>query len=350
MKQSRINWVDTLKFLGIFAIYLGHYGEIAKKAYLFVFEYHVPLFFFISGFFFKYKKEETITQYTKKKFKQLMIPYFISSLIYLLFLLLTKSIPLNSVPSKLLEVLTGIRNYSFIGPLWFINCLFVMQVINKTLSKIYKDKKYYYILTSIIFLIITTSIFPILKINIPSLFWNIDSALYYYFYFTLGMILYPQLNKIKLNKNKPHETIILALTFISLTIFTYYVYKEGGAYLYQKLNINNDLLYIIYYHIKTIILIIYNVLIAKILSKIKPLQLIGRNTLYLCCIELMWKSITWKTFTLLGIYFNINMLHTLCLYIIIIQYLASKYIIPVINIIKKPKNILQYRPIMIYYK
>ena len=44
MKQSRINWVDTLKFLGIFAIYLGHYGEVAKKAYPFVFEYHVPLF------------------------------------------------------------------------------------------------------------------------------------------------------------------------------------------------------------------------------------------------------------------------------------------------------------------
>lgn len=338
MKQSRINWVDTLKFLGIFAIYLGHYGEIAKKAYPFVFEYHVPLFFFISGFFFKYNSNESITQYIKNKFVHLMIPYFVFSLIYLLFLFITKNVFINDVPSMLLEILTGIRNYSFIGPLWFINCLFVMQVLNKFLSKIYKEKKHYYILTGFFLLIITTCIFPILKIDIPSFFWNIDSALYYYFYFTLGMILYPKLNKIKLNKNKPFGIIVLILIFIVLTAFTYCIYKKGGIYLYQKLNINNDFLYILYYHIKTIILIIYNVIIAKILSPIKPFQLIGRNTLYLCCIELLWKSITWKVFTFLGIYFNTSMLHTLCLYIIIILYLASKYIAFLKNALEKLKK------------
>lgn len=338
MKQSRINWVDTLKFLGIFAIYLGHYGEVAKKAYPFVFEYHVPLFFFISGFFFKYNSNESIIQCIKNKFKHLMIPYFTFSLIYLLFLLITKNIFINDVPSKLLEILTGIRNYSFIGPLWFINCLFVMQILNKVLSKIYKDKKYYYILTGFVFLIVTTCIFPMLKINIPCFFWNIDSALYYYFYFTLGMILYPKLNKIKLNKNKPFRIIILVLIFIFLTIFTYYVYKKGSIYLYQKLNINNDFFYIFYYHIKTMILIIYNVIIAQILSPVKPFQLIGRNTLYLCCIELMWKSISWKIFTIMGIYFNVNMLHTLSLYIIIILYLASKCIIIFKKMVKKLKK------------
>ncbi len=48
MKQ-RVGWIDVAKCLGIFAIYLGHFGEKAGKAYMFVFLYHVPLFFSFQG-------------------------------------------------------------------------------------------------------------------------------------------------------------------------------------------------------------------------------------------------------------------------------------------------------------
>ena len=51
MKKERIAWVNVLKFLGIFAIYLGHYQQSAGNFYQYVFAYHVALFFFISGFF-----------------------------------------------------------------------------------------------------------------------------------------------------------------------------------------------------------------------------------------------------------------------------------------------------------
>ena len=34
---QRYDWVDVLKFLGIFAIYLGHCGNIAGKLYPFVY-------------------------------------------------------------------------------------------------------------------------------------------------------------------------------------------------------------------------------------------------------------------------------------------------------------------------
>jgi fucose 4-O-acetylase-like acetyltransferase len=35
--NQRIAWVDNLKFLGIFAIYLGHFGTAAGFVYPFVF-------------------------------------------------------------------------------------------------------------------------------------------------------------------------------------------------------------------------------------------------------------------------------------------------------------------------
>lgn len=37
--KARHDWVDSLKFLGIFAIYIGHLGAGAGKLYPFVFSY-----------------------------------------------------------------------------------------------------------------------------------------------------------------------------------------------------------------------------------------------------------------------------------------------------------------------
>ena len=50
-QQVRYAWVDTLKILGMFAIYIGHFADLAGFSYSYVFTYHVPLFFFMAGFF-----------------------------------------------------------------------------------------------------------------------------------------------------------------------------------------------------------------------------------------------------------------------------------------------------------
>ena len=54
--NSRLEWADVLKALGIIAIYVGHFGKDAGGLYLFVFSYHVPLFFFAAGLFAKVKE------------------------------------------------------------------------------------------------------------------------------------------------------------------------------------------------------------------------------------------------------------------------------------------------------
>jgi len=82
--EVRYNWVDALKFLGIFAIYLGHFEKAAGFSFKFVFTYHVPLFFFISGFFAISKKEITFLSFLKKKLNTLIIPYFVFSFISVL--------------------------------------------------------------------------------------------------------------------------------------------------------------------------------------------------------------------------------------------------------------------------
>ena len=81
MEKERIEWVDILKFLGIFAIYLGHLGSIPNNIRNFVFNYHVPLFFFISGFFNKRIEVKEYIFYVKNSFKKYMYPYYFFALI-----------------------------------------------------------------------------------------------------------------------------------------------------------------------------------------------------------------------------------------------------------------------------
>lgn len=200
MSKNRIKWVDVLKFLGIFAIYLGHYGDKAGSFYLFVFEYHIPLFFFVAGFFTKYDKAETIFQYIKKKFKEIMVPYLVFSVIYLIILIISNNNSNLEIRTCILDILTGIRNHSFVGSLWFLPCLFCMLSITKIVSIIFKNNKIYYLLLSLLFIIVTYFIFPQFKIEIPSMIWNIDSTMYYYIYFALGMVLYPYINSFNFNR------------------------------------------------------------------------------------------------------------------------------------------------------
>lgn len=56
--KNRINWVDIIKFFGIFTIYLGHFGEVAGLGYGFVYSHHVPLFFLVSGCMEIYNQEK----------------------------------------------------------------------------------------------------------------------------------------------------------------------------------------------------------------------------------------------------------------------------------------------------
>ena len=49
MNNRRLEYLDVLKFIGILFIYVGHYLSLTGLVYNFVFEFHVPLFFVLSG-------------------------------------------------------------------------------------------------------------------------------------------------------------------------------------------------------------------------------------------------------------------------------------------------------------
>lgn len=78
-----INWINALKGIGIILVVLGH---LLAKDYPFVTPYiymfHMPLFFFISGYLFK--PDLNFRSYFIKKFFSFGIPYL--SFLFILFL------------------------------------------------------------------------------------------------------------------------------------------------------------------------------------------------------------------------------------------------------------------------
>ena len=141
MSASRINWIDSLKLIGMFYIYLGHLGNDAGKLYLFVFSFHVPLFFFISGIVFKGSRTKNdLLLNTKKTFLSIIVPYIAFSLIGVTFLVIKNQIPAEEVSKMLRECFRGIRNNVPLGSLWFLPCLFVVIIYHSVLEVIFKRK------------------------------------------------------------------------------------------------------------------------------------------------------------------------------------------------------------------
>ncbi|HFT6187967.1 TPA: acyltransferase family protein, partial [Escherichia coli] len=137
---ERMDWIDTMKFLGILAIYIGHFYQASGKLYPFVFMYHVPLFFFISGFFSSLTDFKFNPHFLVKKFKRLMVPYFIFAFINLALIAVNKNYDTESILKSIYEIICGIRNTPAVGTIWFINCLFVIIVIDYITYTLIKNR------------------------------------------------------------------------------------------------------------------------------------------------------------------------------------------------------------------
>lgn len=68
----RDSTLDIAKGIGIFLVVLGHFAIFASPLYHYIYLFHMPLFFFISGMFYK---TISLKEIFIKKTKRLLIPY-----------------------------------------------------------------------------------------------------------------------------------------------------------------------------------------------------------------------------------------------------------------------------------
>lgn len=146
MKEERIEWIDIAKGIGIGCVVMGHIFSTQMLAHKIIYLFHMPLFFYISGFL--YKKEQRNGAYIVKKFRNLIIPYFsVFVLVYAIFFLIY--FPRDYSPDY---IRTDITYYIMGGRLlreiidnvfvamWFITCLFIVQIVYNFIQTRFKPQ------------------------------------------------------------------------------------------------------------------------------------------------------------------------------------------------------------------
>ncbi len=135
-----------LSALAILMIVAGHAGyDILTVGGLFpYYSFHVPLFLFISGYFYRREEEERPLFYLKKKAKRLLLPYFIWNLLYGLIAWALRAFwgfsMGDPVSLKSLFLDPFLHGYQFIYNFaaWFVPVLFLIEMMNLCMRLVLK--------------------------------------------------------------------------------------------------------------------------------------------------------------------------------------------------------------------
>lgn len=146
MKEERIEWVDIAKGIGIGCVVMGHIFSSQMLAHKVIFLFHMPLFFFVSGFL--YKRQSDNKAYIIRKAKSLLVPYFsVFAFVFpiLIFAYMPEGYTLNMIAWDTLYYVLGgcyLRGlvYDIFIAMWFITCLFLVQVIYNYIQTRFKER------------------------------------------------------------------------------------------------------------------------------------------------------------------------------------------------------------------
>lgn len=285
-QAERIHWIDIARGIFMLAIVQGHvFTDGVLRWWLYSF--HVPAFFFISGYCFK--QSETISEFIGKRIRGVVIPYFFFSLLSIsVFAVLGYVAPSITdviefdVEKNILEMLYANSKpdrMRYNLPLWFLPCLFSVSVLVYCLEVITKRKfKNKYIRGAWLLLFILLGIY-FEKHEEIALPWHLETACSMAVWYFLGIITREQgiFERIDHHaRSRPQIRRIIGLIAIVVII-------AGG--ILSGLNIrtvgvrNEHYGIIAVYYCSAAVGIIGHIMLSISLGRSQVLEKIGKNTL-----------------------------------------------------------------------
>lgn len=174
---NRIEFVDLAKdFCILFVVMLHVFGDSAGRTMDLLNLFRMPLYFVLSGIFFKAYSD--FGEFFRKKINKLVIPFLITYFIICLPSIFIFKYDLYIYDTKRLGL--GID-----GAVWFLLCLFIVNIFFYTLFLLCRHKFVYISISSVIIGFIGYSL-NIFKVQLP--FW-IDSSMTALPFFCFGYFL-----------------------------------------------------------------------------------------------------------------------------------------------------------------
>ena len=268
--------IGILKAIGIILVVWGHATKVFHD---YVYSFHMPLFFWISGYLRFGKKDKPWNEFLEKKTKTILIPYLIFWIISMVvFRNMISIMDHHSLASITINHLKGLflgggylAKYSNNFPLWFLQFFFVSNIIFEYIIRNFDKRKK--IILFIVLVLITIPIQalmperPVLHINI------LPAALIF-------MMIGYYTNYALTNKNKH------LLELANNTLFNLFFIILGFAISIKYPGNISEVKSILYLIGATLtITALYN--LVKLVKNYKILDYIGERTLYILGLHLL---------------------------------------------------------------
>lgn len=272
MDNKRLDYLDFAKGIGIIFVLIGHTFFIPKYLQGYIYSFHMPLFFVLSGFVFSTKYPFKV--FLKKKTKTLLLPFVSVIPLYVIYFTLVDFIKKDKL--NLLSKITGLffQRTGYVYAPWFFVVLFFTEIAFYLIVKITKNRKQ--ALIPIVLLITAMGIIYFKTLNYHVL-WQLQILFVSVPFFALGY-LFKELNAVQKANKIP---VILFMFLLSLAMFAVKCYYFE---IYTSLTSNNYGNFAVFYSI-AISATVFVILLSKRINYVKPINYLGKNTVVLFSLQ-----------------------------------------------------------------
>lgn len=127
---------SIMKGIAIISVVVGHVF-VRTDIEEFVNQYHLAVFFFVAGYFFKDKYIQSPWQFIKKRIKSLYFPFVILCSIFLFthnlftqFYIYTTTLSTNNILTDFIDIIIRLNsNEPLMGAMWFCPMLLIVSIL-----------------------------------------------------------------------------------------------------------------------------------------------------------------------------------------------------------------------------
>ncbi|HQO09387.1 MAG TPA: acyltransferase family protein [Clostridiales bacterium] len=274
-ENARLGYVDFIKGFGIILVVIGH-ATIPRSEW--IYSFHVPLFFFISGYV---NKERTFFENLRSKLSSIYFPFVIFNILTWIFFfiitLLKGDITNSSNKVNLFRTIIGFENsVPQNGPLWFLLCLFTVSIIYSILC-ILKNE---YLKFLLVVCVGTGGYFlSELYTDLP---FKIETAMVMLFFFYTGSIISKTGISAKID-NIPLIHVLnisFALSFLHYLLNAWNISSSG----IERVSVlENRYGTVLLFFLSAFAAVSYIFILSKKIDNIRSINFLGENSLLILC-------------------------------------------------------------------
>lgn len=291
MEKKRIEWLDVSKGIGIILVVLGH-AAISRPFAYYIFSFHMPLFYFLSGFLLNVDKYDSFLSFGKSRFKRLIIPYVVFSFISVILISIINGLQVDQIyfSNFFKALIVSKRNEIFYNvPLWFLTSLFTVEMMFYILRKVIKNNLILFGIVSIMGFI---GYMYIQRWMLPMLPWTFDASVFYMVFYGLG-----HLAKVYYAKLKALKWLVGPLIFLNIAYLLSYTTVSNLITFANKSAATGYLLTLII----SIAGIVTCAVVSEYLKDSHFLKVIGRNSMIIFILHMLCFVLINTVFELLNI-------------------------------------------------